>query len=172
MTEMGYSSADIGLSYLPQTVAFLIGGYGCRSLLTKFTSKQLLPWLITLFMVTVVIMFTVTVITTPTTIWPILIPFCFLDVANGAIYPLAINAALADFKNCSATAAGVLNFLQTILCFIASSLVSAFYSHGLFAVTLIMLMQGIVILAGYSLLTKAKQTVEQDTVVQNTAALA
>jgi Bcr/CflA subfamily drug resistance transporter len=162
MTAMGYSGADIGLSYLPQTIAFLIGGYGCRSLLTKFTSKQLLPWLIALFMVTVVVMFTVTVTTTPTTIWPILIPFCFIAVANGAIYPLVINAALADFKNCSATAAGVLNFLQTMLCFIASSLVSAFSSHGLFAVTLIMLMQGFILLVGYSLITKTGQNVEQD----------
>jgi Bcr/CflA subfamily drug resistance transporter len=162
MTAMGYSGADIGLSYLPQTVAFLIGGYGCRSLLNKFTSKQILPWLITLFMVTVVVMFIVTVTTIPRTIWPILIPFCFIAVANGAIYPLVISAALADFKNCSATAAGVLNFLQTMFCFIASSLVSAFSTHGLFAVTLIMLMQGVVLLAGYSLLTKAKKNVEQD----------
>lgn len=173
MTAMGYSGADIGLSYLPQTVAFLVGGYGCRSLLTKFTAKQLLPWLIALFIATVVVMFTVTITVTPTSIWPILIPFCFLAVANGAIYPLVINAALADFKNCSATAAGLLNFLQTMFCFIASSLVSAFSAHGLFAVTLVMLMQGIVLLLGYSLITKVPQdVVEQETVDQEAAAIA
>jgi len=151
MTTMGYSGADIGLSYLPQTVAFLVGGYGCRSLLTRFSAKQLLPWLITLFITTVVIMFVITFVTSPTTIWPILIPFCFLAVANGAIYPLVINAALADFKNCSATAAGLLNFLQTMFCFLASSVVSAFSEHGLYTVTAVMLFQGLVIVVGYVL---------------------
>ena len=157
MTAMGYSGADIGLSYLPQTVAFLVGGYGCRSLLTRFSAKQLLPWLITLFITTVVTMFVITFATAPTTIWPILIPFCFLAVANGAIYPLVINAALADFKNCSATAAGLLNFLQTMFCFLASSIVSAFSEHGLYTVTAVMLFQGLVIMAGY-VLTKHKTT--------------
>ena len=157
MTAMGYSGADIGLSYLPQTVAFLVGGYGCRSLLTRFSAKQLLPWLITLFITTVVTMFVIAFATSPTTIWPILIPFCFLAVANGAIYPLVINAALADFKNCSATAAGLLNFLQTMFCFLASSMVSAFSEHGLYTVTAVMLFQGLVIIAGY-VLTKHKTT--------------
>lgn len=151
MTAMGYSGADIGLSYLPQTVAFLIGGYGCRSLLTRFSAKQLLPWFITLFIATVVAMFVIAFATAPTTIWPILIPFCFLAVANGAIYPLVINAALADFKNCSATAAGLLNFLQTMFCFLASSVVSAFSEQGIYAVTVVMLFQGVLIVVGYTL---------------------
>ncbi len=157
MTTMGYSGADIGLSYLPQTVAFLVGGYGCRSLLIRFSAKQLLPWLITLFITTVVTMFVIAFVTSPTTIWPILIPFCFLAVANGAIYPLVINAALADFKNCSATAAGLLNFLQTMFCFLASSVVSAFSEHGVYAVTSVMLFQGFLIVVGY-VLAKHKTT--------------
>lgn len=33
LSEMGYSPAVIGLSYVPQTIAFLIGGYGCRAAL-------------------------------------------------------------------------------------------------------------------------------------------
>lgn len=31
--EMGYGPTVIGLSYVPQTIAFLIGGYGCRAAL-------------------------------------------------------------------------------------------------------------------------------------------
>jgi MFS family permease len=33
--EMGYPAA-IGLSYVPQTIAFLVGGYGCRAALQKW----------------------------------------------------------------------------------------------------------------------------------------
>ncbi len=35
LSEMGYSPNDIGLSYIPQTLAFIVGGYGCRSILAK-----------------------------------------------------------------------------------------------------------------------------------------
>ncbi|MDV5169115.1 purine nucleoside transporter PunC [Photobacterium rosenbergii] len=164
MAAMGYSGADIGLSYAPQTVAFIIGGYGCRTLLNKYDSQQLLPWILKLFFASVTVMFMISLQTEPTTIWPILVPFCFLAVANGAIYPLIISKALEDFKNCSATAAGLLNFLQTMVCFAASGLVSAFAMHGLMTVTTAMFITGFVALIGYAFVVKARR--------EETAALA
>ncbi len=151
MASMGYSGGDIGLSYLPQTVGFILGGYGCRALLVRYSAKQLLPWLLILFAGSIIIMFTVSFTDYPTTIWPVLIPFCFMAVANGAIYPIVINAALADFKNCSATAAGLLNFLQTMVCFMASGIVSAFAVNGLLTVTAMMLLQVMFVFIGLSL---------------------
>lgn len=50
---MGYSPAAIGLSYVPQTIAFLLGGYGCRAALQKWEGQQMLPWLLTLFALSV-----------------------------------------------------------------------------------------------------------------------
>ncbi len=44
--EMGYGPTAIGLSYIPQTIAFLVGGYGCRALLQKWSGQQMLPWLL------------------------------------------------------------------------------------------------------------------------------
>lgn len=157
MAAMGYSGADIGLSYAPQTVAFIVGGYGCRTLLNKYDSQQLLPWILKLFFASVAVMFMISVQTEPTTIWPILVPFCFLAVANGAIYPLIISKALEDFKNCSATAAGLLNFLQTMVCFAASGLVSAFAVHGLITVTTAMFITGFVAVIGYAFVVKARR---------------
>ncbi|KTC43143.1 transporter, partial [Pseudomonas sp. ABAC21] len=43
---MGYSPSDIGLSYVVPTLAFLIGGYSCRSALRHVEGKALLPWLL------------------------------------------------------------------------------------------------------------------------------
>ncbi|KLV07078.1 transporter [Photobacterium aquae] len=156
MAAMGYSGADIGLSYAPQTVAFIVGGYGCRTLLNKYDSQKLLPWILKLFFASVAVMFMISIQTEPKTIWPILIPFCFLAVANGAIYPIIISKALEDFKNCSATAAGLLNFLQTMVCFAASGLVSAFAVHGLMTVTTAMFITGFIALIGYALVVKAR----------------
>ncbi|MGF1723742.1 purine nucleoside transporter PunC [Photobacterium nomapromontoriensis] len=161
MSAMGYSGADIGLSYAPQTVAFIVGGYGCRTLLNKFDSQQLLPWILKLFFGSVTVMFLISLNTEPKTIWPILIPFCFLAVANGAIYPIIISKALEDFKNCSATAAGLLNFLQTMVCFAASGLVSAFAAYGLMTVTTAMFVTGFLALVGFAFVVKARNESSQ-----------
>jgi Bcr/CflA subfamily drug resistance transporter len=51
--EMGYGPTAIGLSYVPQTIAFLVGGYGCRAALQKWQGQQMLPWLLVIFAVSV-----------------------------------------------------------------------------------------------------------------------
>ena len=163
MSAMGYSASDIGLSYAPQTVAFIIGGYGCRALLARYDSKKILPWLLALFVASVTAMFIINFTTNITNIWPILIPFCFLAAANGAIYPIIISQALSDFKNCSATAAGLLNFLQTMVCFAASGIVSAFAIYGLDTVTVTMFGTGFVAILGFFFIVKSRQTATNNT---------
>lgn len=124
MSAMGYSGTDIGFSYLPQTIAFIIGGYTCRTLLNRYSSEQILPWLLKLFILSVIAMFTVAMVTVQTSIIPLLIPMCFMAAANGAIYPIVANNALVSFKENSASASGLMNFLQMMLCVVASAIVS------------------------------------------------
>lgn len=86
---MGYSPAVIGLSYVPQTIAFLIGGYGRRAALQKWQGKQLLPWLLVLFAVSVIATWAAGFISHVSLV-EILIPFCVMAIANGAIYPIVV----------------------------------------------------------------------------------
>lgn len=171
MSKMGYSGADIGMSYIPQTIAFIIGGYGCRALLNKFNSRALLAGSVVLFMTSVVAIFLVSwgivsweivswemlpwqiglFSNSLTSIWPALLPFCFLALANGACYPIVVNNALEDFKHCSGTAAGLLNFLQTMVCFVASGIVSAFSTLGLLTVSSVMLGAAVCVGGGFIL---------------------
>ncbi|HIP75679.1 MAG TPA: MFS transporter, partial [Psychromonas hadalis] len=150
MTEMGYSGTDIGLSYVPQTIAFLIGGFGCRALLNKYETTVILPKLQAIFTLSVIAMFIVAVQFTTTSIIPLLVPLCFLALANGAIYPIVVNQALSGFRNNSASAAGLLNFLQMMFCVISSAIVSAFNTPT--AITGTMLISvAVVMLAGHML---------------------
>lgn len=87
--DMGYSPAVIGLSYVPQTIAFLVGGYGCRAALQKWQGQQMLPWLLVLYALSVVATFAVGFIP-HVALAEILIPFCIMAVANGAIYPIVV----------------------------------------------------------------------------------
>ena len=63
---MGYSPSDIGLSYVPQTLAFLLGGYGCRAALKRINGKTLLPWLLVTYGVSMVALYLVATLTAPT----------------------------------------------------------------------------------------------------------
>jgi hypothetical protein len=119
---MGYSPAVIGLSYVPQTIAFLIGGYGCRAALQNGRVVSCCPGYSFCM---------------PSALWApgrgfihhvalaeILIPFCVMAIANGAIYPIVVAQALRPFPQATGRAAALQNTLQLGLCFLASLVVS------------------------------------------------
>ena len=157
MSAMGYSGTDIGLSYLPQTIAFIVGGYSCRSLLNRYTTEKILPWLLKLFIASVIAMFMVAYMSDQTSIVPLLIPMCFMAAANGAIYPIVANNALLSFKENSASASGLMNFLQMMLCMLASALVSLFSTYGVLAMTAVMVVQAVLVVIGYGLIRKERK---------------
>ncbi|EFB8891142.1 Bcr/CflA family multidrug efflux MFS transporter [Escherichia coli] len=150
LSEMGYSSAVIGLSYVPQTIAFLIGGYGCRAALQKWQGKQLLPWLLVLFAVSVIATWAAGFISHVSLV-EILIPFCVMAIANGAIYPIVVAQALRPFPHATGRAAALQNTLQLGLCFLASLVISWLISIStpLLTTTSVMLSTVVLVALGY-----------------------
>ncbi|HAI5423915.1 TPA: Bcr/CflA family multidrug efflux MFS transporter [Escherichia coli] len=150
LSEMGYSPAVIGLSYVPQTIAFLIGGYGCRAALQKWQGKQLLPWLLVLFAVSVIATWAAGFISHVALV-EILIPFCVMAIANGAIYPIVVAQALRPFPHATGRAAALQNTLQLGLCFLASLVVSWLISIStpLLTTTSVMLSTVVLVALGY-----------------------
>lgn len=150
LSEMGYSPAVIGLSYVPQTIAFLIGGYGCRAALQKWQGKQLLAWLLVLFAVSVIATWAAGFISHVSLV-EILIPFCVMAIANGAIYPIVVAQALRPFPHATGRAAALQNTLQLGLCFLASLVVSWLISIStpLLTTTSVMLSTVVLVALGY-----------------------
>ena len=150
LSEMGYSPAVIGLSYVPQTIAFLIGGYGCRAALQKWQGQQLLPWLLVLFAVSVIATWAAGFISHVSLV-EILIPFCVMAIANGAIYPIVVAQALRPFPHATGRAAALQNTLQLGLCFLASLVVSWLISIStpLLTTTSVMLSTVVLVALGY-----------------------
>lgn len=149
LEKMGYSPQDIGLSYIPQTIAFMVGGYGCRILLSKMTGKTLLPLLLIGYAVSMTALYLVAKFTEPT-LTTILIPFCIMAAMNGASYPIAVSNALSAYPEISGKAAALQNALQLGLCSLASFIVSAFISqHPLINTTAIMALTAIPMAVGY-----------------------
>ncbi|MNS55162.1 Inner membrane transport protein YdhC [compost metagenome] len=158
---MGYSPAVIGLSYVPQTIAFLVGGYGCRAALQKWQGQQMLPWLLVLFAVSVIATWAVGFIP-HVGLTEILIPFCVMAVANGAIYPIVVAQALRPFPHATGRAAALQNTLQLGLCFLASLIVSALIATPLMTTTSVMLATVVLAALGYRMQASVK-TLAEDT---------
>ncbi|WP_117026331.1 purine nucleoside transporter PunC, partial [Edwardsiella anguillarum] len=135
--EMGYSPNDIGLSYVPQTIAFLLGGYGCRALLSRIGGTLLLPWLLVIYSLSMLAMLVMALSYQPGLL-TLLVPFCVMAMMNGAIYPIVVASALTPFPNNSGKAAALQNTLQLGVCFLASLLVSALIHMPLLATSAIM----------------------------------
>ncbi len=146
LSAMGYGPTVIGLSYVPQTIAFLIGGYGCRAALQKWEGQQMLPWLLLAFAMSVAGTFAVG-LTAGSSLTTLLIPFCLMAMANGAIYPIVVAQALRPFPHATGRAAAMQNTLQLGLCFLASLVVSTLISTPLLTTTSVML--ATVVLAGW-----------------------
>lgn len=142
---MGYGPTAIGLSYVPQTIAFLVGGYGCRAALQKWQGQQLLPRLLVIFAVSVT---------------------ATLDGGHGCgrLNYCADDSLLRDgdcqwrdlpdscrqgaeaVPQATGRAAALQNTLQLGLCFLTSLLVSALIATPLLTTTSVMLVS--IVLAG------------------------
>ncbi|EAM7491866.1 Bcr/CflA family multidrug efflux MFS transporter [Salmonella enterica] len=154
LSAMGYSPAVIGLSYVPQTIAFLIGGYGCRAALQKWQGYQLLPWLLGLYALSVIATWGAGLLNNASLV-EILIPFCVMAIANGAIYPIVVAQALRPFPQATGRAAALQNTLQLGLCFLASLVVSWLISTPLLTTTSVMLSTVVLAALGYKMQSHA-----------------
>ncbi len=143
--EMGYGPTVIGLSYVPQTIAFLIGGYGCRAALQKWQGHQMLPWLLVVFSLSVAATWLAGIQDHPSLV-VLMVPFCIMAIVNGGIYPIVVAQALKPFPQATGRAAALQNTLQLGLCFLASLLVSSLIATPLLTTTSVMLIS--IVLAG------------------------
>ena len=156
--DMGYSPNDIGLSYAFPTLAFLVGGYSCRSALQRVKGNTLLPWLLLAYCLSMVGLYAVATQTQPT-LTTLLLPFCLMALANGAIYPIVVANALMPFSENSGKAAALQNTVQLGLCFLSSLVVSSYISQPLTITVEVMLATAPLAMLGY-LIARRKAVVE------------
>lgn len=148
LTKMGYNPQDIGISYVPQTIAFMFGGYGGRYLIAKIKNPILLPMILIGYAISVLVIFILAIYSQPN-LFALLLPFCCMAAMNGACYPIVVSNALSVFPKDSGKAAALQNTLQLGLCFTASLAVSSLIANPLLATSTVMVSTIIPLLIGY-----------------------
>lgn len=156
LKELGYNEEQIGWSFVPQTIAFLIGGYGYNFLSNRVSGVRLLPYLLHWTALSLVSLFVIARFTDPT-LTTLLIPFCVLALCNGATYPIVVDQALRLFPEKSGKASALQNTLQLGTCFLASALVSLFSTNALNATVVVMVGCVLFIYIGFGLSKKEEK---------------
>lgn len=137
LKELGYSESEIGFSFVPQTIAFMVGGYGYRFLSGRISGDKLMPWLLLLYSISLISILIICLMMVPT-LTLLLIPFCVMALANGAGYPIAVARALQIFPNNLGKAVALQNTVQLGICFLTSFIVSVFSKDALLATAYVM----------------------------------
>ncbi|MGL4895532.1 MAG: purine nucleoside transporter PunC [Shewanella sp.] len=158
MEQHGYQATEIGLSFIPQTIMFIVGGYASKLLIKRLGADITLNVLLTIFTLCVTSIVLATLVFNADTIFPLLISFSILAAANGAIYPIVVNGALQQFSQNAAKAAGLQNFLQISIAFGASSVVALWASAGEVAIGWGILCCAIMVVLGYLIKSRAQSS--------------
>lgn len=153
LIELGYDEQMIAFSFVPQTIAFIVGGYGYRLFSERIDGRLILPYLLIIYSICMLSLLIMAMTTTPT-LTMLLIPFCCMALSNGATYPIVVAEALQSFKNNSGKAAALQNTLQLGCCFIASTFVSFFSENALLASVIAMASTIVFVAFGYGLTKK------------------
>lgn len=155
LKELGLNETEIGLSFVPQTITFMVGGYLYRWMSSKIEGKKLLPGLLILYAGAIVSVLLLSMQSSPS-IALLLTFFSLMALSNGACYPIVVEQALSLFPKSSGKAAALQNTLQMGICFLASMLVSLFSKNSLMATAWVMLLTVPLAFIGYRL-TNLKQ---------------
>lgn len=137
LKEMGLTESEIGLTFVPQTITFILGGYLCRWFVQKRDGQKLVLPLVLMYGVSMTAILVVYLLDMAT-LTMLLIPFSFMAFSNGALYPVIVAEALSYFPEVSGKAAALQNTLQMGICFLASAIVSIFSANALMATAWVM----------------------------------
>ena len=151
MEQHGFAAKEIGLSFIPQTIMFIVGGYASKILIRKVGGEKTLTIMLACFGLCVLSIVLSSLVFKAESILPLLAAFSILAAANGAIYPIVVNCALQEFTKNAAKAAGLQNFLQMSIAFGASSLVALWAASGEVAIGWGILVCAILVFIGYKL---------------------
>ena len=149
MSGFGYSPDAVGLSFIPQTICFLLGGQLAKIYNHHSDHVDVLPWLLCFLGGSLMVMVGIQVGWPESGLYGLLLPFCGIAFANGAIYPTVIHRALQVFVGDAALASSLHNTLQLGMSMLASMLVAWWISAAIVVTLSVMVLFLGVVGCGY-----------------------
>lgn len=138
-SQMGYSAIWIGISYIPQTVAFILGGFLSKKIVDHFgviVMRRCLQG----FVFFALILLIATTLFPLHSAWQIILPFSVMALLNGILYPSGMSLALNEFPQLAGTAAGLAGSLQAFTAFFTTSVLAALLFMGVISMSIMIML--------------------------------
>lgn len=136
-SALGATEENIGLMFIPQTLAFIAGGF-CSAAVPSHRKEQALFGLVILALTGSVILI-ITSFLPPMMPWQYSLPYAVTAFANGAIYPLAYGLVYEAHGKSAGMVAGLGGFLLALVAAIGSGLMGLLSGYGVIAMSLLIL---------------------------------
>ena len=133
LKSLGLTAHEIGISYIPQTICFMLGGFVSKKVVDRLGAPTTLTIAIALSILCGLCM-SGFALYGPAHASEVIVPFLLVAIANGMIYPTCLTIALNRFPKMSGTAAGLSGFLQAATAFVASSMIASLSNLGLLSI--------------------------------------
>ena len=154
MESFGYSPERLGQSFIPQTLMFMLGGFLSARWSRTLGAKKTQTILMSVMVASIATIVVLNVMFESTSVLSLLIPFCFVALANGGLYPIVVNQALQVYPEYSARASGLQNFIQSVMNAMASGLAAYFAMTAVFSASMVMCLFLSIVLYGLFLQRK------------------
>lgn len=132
LSELGYSSTEIGYSYIPQTVMFMLGCMSA-SRINRHLGLQRVLWLHLAWTVLSVVAIAVAYEAGHLNGMTLILLFATFAFANGLTQPILMSLCVGYFKQLAGIAAGLAGSVQSLIFFVASSIAAALIHYGVAA---------------------------------------
>lgn len=139
LKQMGYSVLFIGLSYIPQTVAFMAGGFISKKVLDT-VGVNAMWYCLCVFVFFSFILFCATIFFPLVNAMQIIIPFSIMALLNGVLYPRGMSLALNHFPKLAGSAAGLAGSMQALIAFVGTSLLSLVLFLGVISMSIMIVL--------------------------------
>lgn len=135
LAQLGFTPPEIGLFFIPQTLAFMAGGLSCKTLGKYFNERQIIKTTVWLSFFGNVVLMIATIGFPLQYASQFVIPFLIMAYGNGVLFPTIMSKALHTFSHIAGTASGLSGFLQGFVIFIGVSVLSATNYLGVIAMS-------------------------------------
>jgi len=140
LSELSYSTDEIGLTYLPFALSFLVGAQVAKVQYQRLGDILIISIGVGLAIIGSIALFLVPVLFPSDNVWLLIGAFCIITFANGFTIPTGMSFLIQRHANIAGTCASAIGFLVAFLGFVSTAIASLLVETiGVYAITTVIL---------------------------------
>jgi len=150
LAELSYSVDEIGLTYLPFAMSFLVGAQIAKTQYQRFGDIPIISFGVSLAILGSIALFMVPVLFPKDNVWMLIGAFSIITFANGFTIPTGMSFLIQRHAKIAGTCASAIGFLVAFLGFVSTAIASLLVDEiGVYAITTVIMGAAAIIIMIY-----------------------